>query len=165
MKLNHRPVKADDIKAICGFPQNAQELFFMFPKAHYPLTEAQLIAAITQRFDSTVVEIDGVVVGFANFYRVERNGVCCIGNVIVSPTARGKGVATYIVETMTRLAFERHEANEVQISCFNENTAGLLLYPRLGFMPYAIEERPSLGNGRSALIQMTQARPKPHCPA
>ncbi|WP_237886461.1 GNAT family N-acetyltransferase [Pseudomonas sp. PGPR40] len=155
MKLKHRPVKADDIKTICGFPQNAQELFFMFPKAHYPLTEAQLIAAITQRFDSTVVEIDGAIVGFANFYRAERNGVCCIGNVIVSPTARGKGVATFIVETMTRLAFERYEANEVQISCFNENTAGLLLYPRLGFVPFAIEERPSLGNGRSALIQMT----------
>ncbi|WP_030131062.1 GNAT family N-acetyltransferase [Pseudomonas sp. QTF5] len=165
MKLNHRPVKTDDIKTICGFPQNAQELFFMFPKAHYPLTEAQLIAAITQRFDSTVVEIDGAVVGFANFYRAERNGVCCIGNVIVSPTARGKGVATFIVETMTCLAFERYEANEVQISCFNENTAGLLLYPRLGFVPCAIEERPSLGNGRSALIQMTQVRPKPHCPA
>jgi len=73
MKLNHRPVKADDIKTICDFPQNAQELFFIFPKAHYPLTEAQLIAAITQRFDSTVVEIDGAVVGFANF--IELNAM------------------------------------------------------------------------------------------
>lgn len=47
---------------------------------------------------------------------------------------------------------------KVQISCFNENTAGLLLYPKLGFVPYAIEERPSLGDGRSALIHMTRRR-------
>ncbi|VVP19672.1 hypothetical protein PS900_03788 [Pseudomonas fluorescens] len=60
MKLNHRPVKASDVKMICGFPQNAQELFFMFPKAHFPLTETQLITAISQRFDSTVVEINGI---------------------------------------------------------------------------------------------------------
>ena len=56
MILQHRPVKADDIKTICSFPLNAQELFYMFPKAQYPLTEAQLSKAITQRFDSTVVE-------------------------------------------------------------------------------------------------------------
>jgi len=53
MILQHRPVKADDIKTICSFPLNAQELFYMFPKAQYPLTEAQLSNAITQRFDST----------------------------------------------------------------------------------------------------------------
>ena len=67
-------------------------------------------------------------------------------------------MATFIVETMTGLAFERYGANEVQIFCFNENTAGLLLYPKLGFVPYAIEERPSLGSGRSALIHMTRSR-------
>jgi RimJ/RimL family protein N-acetyltransferase len=100
----------------------------------------------------------GFVVGFANFYRAERNDVCCIGNVIVSLIARGEGVATFIVEMMTRLVFERYGANAVQISCFNENTAGLLLYPKLGFVPYAIEERPSLVNGRSALIHMTRRR-------
>lgn len=100
----------------------------------------------------------GSVVGFANFYRAERHGMCCIGNVIVSTSARGKGVATFILETMTGLEFERYGANEVQISCFNENTTGLLLYLKLGFVPYAIEERPSLGNGRSALIYMTRGR-------
>ncbi|MBZ9780366.1 GNAT family N-acetyltransferase [Pseudomonas sp. REP124] len=159
MNLHHRPVTADDVKAICGFPQNAQELFFMFPKAQYPLTEEQLNAAISQRFDSTVFELNGDIVGFANFYRAERQGVCCVGNVIVPPHARGKGVATFIVETMTALAFERYEAREVQISCFNENTAGLLLYPKLGFCPFAIEERVSPRGSRTALIHMKRQHP------
>ena len=158
MILQHRPVKADDIKNICSFPLNARELFFMFPKAQYPLTEAQLSNAIAQRFDSTVVETENNVVGFANFYRAETGGLCCIGNVIVAQEARGKGLANFIVETMTALAFDRYDATEVQISCFNENTAGLLLYPKLGFLPFAVEERMSLDNRRSALIHMARSR-------
>ena len=158
MILQHRPVKADDIKTICRFPLNAQELFYMFPKAQYPLTEAQLSNAITQRFDSTIVEAGNSIVGFANFYRAETGGVCCIGNVIVAQQARGQGVATFIVETMTALAFERYDAKEVQISCFNENTAGLLLYPKLGFLPFAVEERTALDGRRLALIHMTRSR-------
>ena len=158
MILQHRPVKADDIKNICSFPLNARELFFMFPKAQYPLTEAQLSNAIAQRFDSTVVETENNVVGFANFYRAETGGLCCIGNVIVAQEARGKGLANFIVETMTALAFDRYDATEVQISCFNENTAGLLLYPKLGFLPFAVEERMSMDNRRSALIHMARSR-------
>ena len=158
MILQHRPVKADDIKTICSFPLNAQELFYMFPKAQYPLTEAQLSNAITQRFDSTIVEAGNSVVGFANFYRAETGGVCCIGNVIVAPQARCKGVASFIVETMTALAFDRYDASEVQLSCFNGNTAGLLLYPKLGFQPFAIEERASPEGDRLALIHMTRRR-------
>lgn len=158
MLLQHRPVKADDIEIICSFARNAQELFYMFPKAQYPLTEDQLSNAIAQRFDSTVVETGNSVVGFANFYRAQMGGVCCIGNVIVAQEVRGKGVATFIVKTMTALAFERYDATEVQISCFNENTAGLLLYPKLGFLPFAIEERTSLDNRRTALIHMACSR-------
>ena len=158
MIFQHRPVTATDIKTICSFPLNARELFYMFPKAQYPLTEAQLSDAMTQRFDSTIVEAGNNVVGFANFYRAETGGVCCIGNVIVAQQARGKGVATFIVETMTALAFERYDAKEVQISCFNENTAGLLLYPKLGFLPFAVEERTSLDGRRLALIHMTRSR-------
>jgi RimJ/RimL family protein N-acetyltransferase len=158
MQLTHRPVSAEDVLAICDFPQNPQELFFMFPKAQYPLTEAQLRASIAQRSDSTVVEEDTSVVGFANFYRVEHDGVCAIGNVIVSPKARGKGVARFLVETMVELAFERHRASEVHISCFNENTAGLLLYPQLGFVPFGVEERVSQDGRRVALVHMRKTR-------
>ncbi|MCW8275247.1 GNAT family N-acetyltransferase [Pseudomonas sp. PCH199] len=158
MISQHRLVKADDIKSICSFPLNAQELFYMFPKAQYPLTETQLSNAIAQRFDSTVVETGNSVVGFANFYRAETGGVCCIGNVIAAQEARGKGVATFIVETKTALAFDRYDATEVRISCFNENTAGLLLYPKLGFLPFAVEERISQDSRRSALIHMTRSR-------
>lgn len=158
MLLTHRPVAELDIPLICGFPQNADELFFMFPKASYPLLPAQLLEAIAQRSDSTVVELDGRVVGFANFYVWETRGRCAIGNVIVSPQVRGRGVCRFLIEEMIRLAFEKHQAAEVTVSCFHQNVAALLCYAKLGFAPYAVEERRDKKGSRAALIHMRLPR-------
>jgi RimJ/RimL family protein N-acetyltransferase len=158
MSLTHRPVAQKDIQIICSFPQNENELFFLFPKATFPLTASQLQDAIAQRSDSTVVQLGDEVVAFANFYRWETGGCCSIGNVIVSPAARGRGVGHYLIEQMTGLAFSKHQATEVTVSCFNHNVAGLLLYPRLGFKPYAVEERQDWRGNRVALIHMRLLR-------
>src|SRR4030065_461696 len=118
MPLTHRPIEEKDIQVICGFPQSEDELFFLFPKAAFPLTTSQLQNAIAQRSDSTVVELGGKVVAFANFYRWEAGGCCSIGNVIVSPAARGRGVGRYLIEQMINLAFSKHQAAEVTVSCY-----------------------------------------------
>ena len=114
----------------------------------------QFEEAIVNRSDPTVVELNGAVVGFANFYRWEIGGDCSIGNVIVARHAREVGVGRYIVEQMIKIAFSKHQATGVLISCFNENIAGLLLYPKIGFQPYAIEERMDKQGNRVALIHM-----------
>jgi ribosomal protein S18 acetylase RimI-like enzyme len=158
MLLTHRPVTPKDIPCICGFAQTQDELFFLFPKAAFPLTPSQLQEAIAQRSDSTVVELDRQVVAFANFYRWETGGSCAIGNVIVSPATRGLGVGRYLIEQMIGLAFSRHRATEVTVSCFNENAAGLLLYAKLGFEPYAIEERKNKQGNQVALIHLRLRR-------
>lgn len=154
MFLTHRSVAEKDIQLICDFPQSEDELFFLFPKAEFPLAPLQLQDAIAQRSDSTVVELDGEVVAFANFYRWEAGGCCSIGNVIVAPSARGRGVGRYLIEQMIDLAFSKHQAAEVTVSCFNQNVAGLLLYLKLGFRPYAVEERKDKKGNRVALIHM-----------
>lgn len=158
MPFTHRPVQDQDLATLCTFPQNADELFFFFPRAHWPLTPDQLRDAIAQRSDSTVVELDGEVVGFANFYRWETGGQCAIGNVIVAPSARTRGVGRYLVQRMIDIAFGKHRAREVGVSCFNQNAAGLLLYPKLGFCPHGIEERQDPKGNRVALIHMRLRR-------
>ena len=152
--LSHREVHPDDIRVICAFPQNAQELFYLFPRATWPLTPEQLLRAVQQRFDSTVVLDDGRVCAFANFYLREEGGTCAIGNVVVAPEARTRGVGRYLVEAMIRKALVQHRAAEVRISCFNGNVAGLLLYAKLGFVPYAVEGRLDPQGSRVALIHM-----------
>lgn len=157
MLLTHRPIEDRDIPIVCRFPQSEEELFFFFPKAVFPLTPWQLQDSISQRSDSTVVELEGHVVAFANFYRWGAKG-CSIGNVIVSPTVRGQGVGSYLVEQMVGLGFSKHGAIEVTVSCFNQNVVGLIFYPKLGFKPYAIDERQDKNGNRVALIHMRRRR-------
>lgn len=154
MPLSHRPVAKKDIPRICSFPQSRDELFFLFPKASFPLDPLLLQATIAERSDSTVVEHEGQVVAFANFYRWESCGTCSIGNVIVSPAVRGRGVGRFLIEKMVALALTKYQAAQVTVSCFNQNVSGLLFYQKLGFQPYAIEERMDIQGNPVALIDM-----------
>ena len=158
MEFRCRPVEQQDLARICGFPQNEDELFFLFPRASYPLTPSQLREAVDQRSDSTVVERDGEVVAFANFYRWETGGCCAVGNVVVAPTARGSGAGRFLIEHMINLAVAKHRAIEVRASCFNANVAGLLFYHALGFIPFALEERRDARARRVALIHLRLGR-------
>ena len=65
--LSHRTVEVSNLKKLCQLPKDEEELFFMFPKADFPLTIDQLKNTIKDRFDSTVVLFNNEVVGFANF--------------------------------------------------------------------------------------------------
>ncbi|BAP79422.1 MAG: GNAT family N-acetyltransferase [Pseudomonadales bacterium] len=159
MTFTIRPVCHEDLPAICEWPQDEAELFYCFPKAPYPLTEDQLLEAIAQRAESSVVVQSGRPVAFANFYRWDQGGVCSIGNVIVAPSARRSGAAGFLVDHLCAVAFSKFAAAQVQISCFSLNTAGLLLYPKLGFVPFAIEERQSRAGERIALVHLRRNPP------
>lgn len=157
METNHlsfRSVEVSDLATICRLPQNEEELFFMFPKAEYPLTESQLESAINSRFDSTVILFDNAIVGFANFYEVKKDQFSSIGNVVVDARYRNLGVGKYLIQTMERIAIEKYNVSELHLSCFNTNTKGILLYTRLGYTPYETEKWLRPENEPLALIKM-----------
>lgn len=155
--LQHRPASAQDLDEVVRFPQDADELFFAYPKASWPLTVGQLAAAMAERRGSTVALLDGRVAGFANFYQWQHGEFCALGNLMVAPWARGRGVAQFLVGAMEQQARERFEAKQMRVSCFNANAAGLLLYPRLGYRLAGLVERASPGGERVALIQFDKA--------
>ncbi|GGX78356.1 GNAT family N-acetyltransferase [Vogesella alkaliphila] len=154
-----RPVQTADLPHICRFATSAEELFFAYPKAHYPLDVTQLAAAIAQRTHATVIEHDGAVAAFANFYRWEHGGSCAIGNVLVAPAQRGRGVGRFLIGQMCQLAWQHYAASEVTVSCFNHNTAGLLFYPQLGFQVHAVEARQTSSGETCALLHFRLPRP------
>ena len=149
-----RPATDDDMTVIAGFPQSEEELYYMFPKASFPLTAKQLAEAKQPRFEATVVECRGAVVGYANFYEAIPGKHCSIGNLVVHPLFRNQGVATFLIVTMEQLARQKYAASEVHISCFNPNTNGLLLYTKLGYKPYDIERRLKHNGDPIALVEM-----------
>ena len=154
----HRPLQEKDLQSICTFPRSAEELFYMFPKATHPLTPEQLLDVAGNRHDPTVVLVNGVVAGYGNFIEVHERDYCSIGNLIIKPSERGKGAASYLIRVFVDMAFQRYSAGYVRISCFNHNTAGLLLYYKLGFRPVDLEERKGPNGKRVALIHMHLSR-------
>lgn len=153
-ELKHRFIEKRDLRQICQFPQNAEELFFMFPKAEYPLTESQLESAINSRFDSTVILFNDIIVGFANFYEVKNSQYASIGNVVVDANYRNLGIGKYLIQTMEQIAIEKYSVSEFHLACFNTNTKGILLYSKLGYIPYETEKWLSPQNESLALIKM-----------
>jgi ribosomal protein S18 acetylase RimI-like enzyme len=154
LEYKHREVTNEDIAVICSFPQDENELFFMFPKAIFPLTVEQLKSSVDNRFDSTVVLFEETIVGFANFYEMIEEQYCTIGNVIVNAEYRGKGVGTYLIDIMEKIAISKYKVKEIRLSCFNQNVAGLLLYYKLGYIPYEIEKRSDKKSRTVATIKM-----------
>jgi ribosomal protein S18 acetylase RimI-like enzyme len=138
--LSFRAVRDADLPAICAFAHSAEELYYLAPRARFPLSVDQLAASIAQRSDSSVVCRGDQVLAFANIYKREQDA-CYVGNVAVAAQTRRQGVARFLMQRMAQLATERHGARELRVSCFNPNTAGLLLYSRLGYTPFALEER------------------------
>ncbi len=153
-RLSHRPVRDSDLPLICGFPRDEQELFLIFPKADFPLTANQLKASIDARCDSTVFLYDGQTAGFANLYKCQPGETCWIGNVIVDPLLRGRGIGTYLVKTMTSIAVEKYRVKAMELFCMSHNISGLFLYQQLGFKPTHIEERTDHQGRRIATIHM-----------
>lgn len=151
MVLTHRKVQFEDIADICTFSENAQELYWCFPTARYPLTVEQLTEAIETRYESTVILANNKVAGFCNFPIVENN-LCRLGNVMVQKDYRQQGVASYLIKTMCDIGFEKYQVPEMQVSCFNDNLNGLLLYNQLEFRPFDIEKRINYDNQINALI-------------
>lgn len=139
-KLTHRTIAESDLKKVCQLPLNKEELFFMFPKAEYPLSVEQLQTVIENRSDSTVILLDSEIVGFANFYEVKEKEYCTIGNVIVSSEFRNRGIGQFLIQTMENIGIEKYNVSEFRLSCFNTNTNGILLYSKLGYKPYDIEK-------------------------
>lgn len=156
--LTHRPLADADIPRICTFPRDAEELYFLFPKATWPLTPDQVRESLAVRRDPTVVLRGGVVVGYANFATFEEGKSASLGNVSVDPNLRGTGIAAYLVQVMAERAIVHHGLPELVLRCFNTNTPALLLYRKLGFVPFAIEERQTPRGQRVALFTMRLTR-------
>lgn len=152
--FSHRPAVSEDFTTICRFPSNADELFYMAPSASFPLTPNALQAIAKDRESPTVVTWNNDVAAYAALYFNKFAQTYFIGNVIVAPAHRGKGAAAELIGIMADIARRRFDVQDIRLSCMNQNTAGLRLYTKLGFTPYAMEERQNSQGERMVKIDL-----------
>ncbi len=150
-----RPVQDGDLDSIIGFFGEEKDLRYSFPGAAWPLTVGALKNSIDSRSDSSVVVRAGSPVAFANLFNIVPGEECTIGNVIVDRKHRKKGAGQFLVNAMVDFAVERHSAARIIVPCWSENTAGLMLYTRLGFRPYDTVMK-QFGAGEPVPVQMLE---------
>jgi len=136
----HRSLQLGDYETLCSLPQNENELFFMFPKAVYPLTPDQIEEAVRNRLEPTVILHNNTIAAYANLYNYDGES-CWLGNVIVAPGYRGKGASQYLIETMESIAKQKLNVKRLRLVCHNTNTRGLLFYRKQGYKPFDISLR------------------------
>jgi len=153
-ELAVRDIEERDYPLICHMAQNQQDLFYSFPMADFPLMEEALKKELQNRIDPLVVVYQGKTVAYADFYRCQRGKKCSIGHVIVDPSVRGLGIGGYLLKVMANRAFEAYSVAEVHVACYSENTAALVLYTQLGFLPFSMEERRDKDGRRVVLLHL-----------
>lgn len=131
-----RPAILEDFSTICMFPQDAQELYYMYPAGKFPLTSEQMAEAVKSRWKPTVVLADGEVAGYANLYGLVEQTECYLGNVIVAPAFRGAGAAAELIGHMLEQARDELNVPFLKLVCHNTNVAALIFYRKLGFRPF-----------------------------
>jgi len=146
-------VTEEHFNGIVDLVPTPDELYRIYPSATFPLDNAQLQKLMEMRKDLTVAIDANRVVAFANLYDVKQNISAFIGNVVVASSHRRMGLGKTLISYMSDLCINKYNA-QAHLSVFNFNTNALILYTKLGFKPYAVEERINLKNEVVALIHL-----------
>lgn len=137
--LQYRDAEHADFKMIAVFPQNQEDLFYMFPKGNYPITPVQFEEVASNRLSPTVITYNHEVAGYCNFYDVTEGQDCWLGNVIVHPEHRRSGIGTFLIDVMKTKAHKEYGAQKLKLVCHNTNTKALLFYYKHGFRPFDLK--------------------------
>lgn len=156
--MHFREAVHADYEEICKLVPSERELYLVYPRGAHPFTVEQVRNLSELRKELTVATDDAKIVGFANLYDFEDKESAFIGNVVIENSSRKRGLGKQLIGHMLKAAFFKYDLSEVHISVFSDNVPALLLYSKLGFRPYSIEERLDYETKRVALIHMKLKR-------
>lgn len=77
-----------------------------------------------------VAEVDGKIVGFANFSPVKAGGEVELGAIYLYPAYQGKGIGSALLQYGIK---ELEDVNEIYINVEKENQIGMSFYKAKGF--------------------------------
>ncbi|WP_245590279.1 GNAT family N-acetyltransferase [Cohnella panacarvi] len=112
----------------------------MSPRFKYPLTLDQILELLIDRFEPTVIieEATGDIAAYANLYDF-NDETCWLGNVIVSPSHRGRGASEVLINSIIEKIKDKYKINKLLLSCHSTNSRGLAFYSKHHFRPFDLK--------------------------
>ena len=144
---------AEELREVCPFFKDEEELFFTFPFASFPFEYDELSERMKERNHLTVLTENEKIKAFASLYGIKRKESCFVGNVIVAPDARQRGYGKMLLKNIMEKSRKKYKLKEIRIHCNCKNIKGLLFYSGLGFEPCSIFEIESKGV-KSAVLEL-----------
>lgn len=144
--------------AIANLATSAEELFSFCATGSYPWDKAQIREIAQQRKNLTVAVEAEQVLAFSNLYNVIPGKCAFIGNVVVSNTYQGQGIGQQLIQHMIHTCQQQYQA-VAHLSVFNFNVRAMLMYQKLGFRPYDLEQFINPQGETVALIHMRLIQP------
>ena len=115
--------------------EEAEMIFAMMEEAFEPYTSAlpdmDVLKADISENRVIAVREEEELLGFLRFGREKK--VSVLGQIVVSPAGRGKGIGTSLVKDW--ISQEREEAAKFQLWVREDNPPALKMYEALGFLP------------------------------
>lgn len=142
---------------IAQLVSSPEELYSVCPSGTFPWCREQIRNIARERSELTVCMVDGRVVAFGNLYNIQPSQSAFIGNVLVCDSHKGKGIGRSLLEHLISKCLDLYQATPC-LSVFNYNTRALLLYTKLGFVPYSAEPKISQGGQKVILLHMELKR-------
>ena len=140
-----RSMQASDIDAVCAIEQQVQ---------FHPWTTSQFADSV-QRYQSTIVERDGEILGFCILQKVLDEANLLL--MAIDPKCHGQGLGTLLLND----AIERLGAGCVQIflEVRESNQAAIALYEKVGFHQIDLRKNyyPKPDGGREHAIIMVKS--------
>lgn len=141
-KVLLRAVERSDVEVLAGIDQDPATWRLVSDRPYVPTTVADALKAYDEgeRFRAEddhvpfAVEADGVVVGYASLWEVDRFNRRAHLGLGLAPEARGKGYGTDATRVLLRYAFADCGLNRVQLEALASNEQGLAAYRKAGFV-------------------------------
>ncbi|MBI5346307.1 MAG: GNAT family N-acetyltransferase [Chlamydiae bacterium] len=142
-KLEIRLAKEEDKKYLIEWLMQPNVLEW-FPMCNLMEVEdaAKIWISYIQYDAVLTVLCDNVPCGIANLY-IQTNPKLahqCLFPIIVDEKYRGRGIGTYLLENLIKLAKEKFKIELLHLEVYSGNPA-IHLYERLGFVKYGVHKR------------------------
>jgi len=87
------------------------------------------------------ITLNGAPCGYANLYIQQFKKIAhqCLFSIIIAPELRGKGIGTFVMKELMRLAKENFHIEQLHLEVYEGNPAKHL-YDRLGFKQYGVQK-------------------------